>query len=65
MKPHPNIPMLVKKYGVVTGKEDVASLWSPWFAKLNHDGKTFLSGSHSSKRRAVLAVLAHFNLPLE
>lgn len=64
----PNIPMLVKKYGVGTTHSASASsqdFFGAWGAFLTHDGRQFTSRGHHSKRSAVLAVLDHFKLPLE
>ena len=64
----PNIPMLVKKHGVVTTRLASASsqaFFGGWEAFLTHDGRQFTSRGHHSKRAAVLAVLDHFKLPLE
>jgi len=64
----PNIPMLVKKYGVGTTRSESASsqaFFGGWGAFVTHDGRTFTSRGHNSKRAAVLAVLDHFKLPLE
>ena len=64
----PNIPMLVKKYGVGTTRSESASsqaFFGGWEAFLVRDGRRFTSRGHHSKRSAVLAVLDHFKLPLE
>lgn len=64
----PNIPMLVKKYGVVATRLASASsqaFFGGWGAFVTHNGRQFTSRGHHSKRAAVLAVLDHFKLPLE
>lgn len=64
----PNIPMLVKRYGVCTSRTESASsqgFFGGWEASMERDGRKFTSRGHNSKRSAVLAVLDHFKLPIE